>query len=207
MVMFLIVFCITVCLASGYVGGYTIDKQFQQHTLFRRVPIRGPWKKLFIFCWFIPDEAVLLGMVFELSGLFFSSVIIITCAIQWIINTCIEWFVPFSLLMCHGAFLILISTISYIKYCKHQNTLHTKDVHVWIYEIRKAMTTKPVVCTAQVMGLPSEAANNLYLIRCVGILPHGFYATCAPGCSPMIGNHVQVIYNSAFPHFHIFKIN
>lgn len=206
MVIILIVFCITVCLASGYVGGYTIDRQFQQNAIFRRVPIRYPWKKLFVFGWSIPNEAILLGMIFELSGLLFSSTMVIACAVQRIINAHIEWFLPFSFLMCHGVFLILVSAISYIKYIKYKNTLYTKDAHVWIYEMRKAITTKPVICTALVMELPSETSNNLYLIRSLDILSHDYYATCAPGCSPVIGNHVQAIYKSEHPHFHILSV-
>ena len=202
MVLCLIVFCIVVCLVSGYFGGYTVDKQFLSAcTLYKCMIVRYPWKNLFYFCWDIPNKAALLGIIFELSGLLFSVAITIVCTIQWILVSYVSWLFPMGLLLCHGVVLIVASMVSCVKRHTDYRRIYPNDVRVWIYEFRKAVTASPVICKVEIMALPSQKSDDLYLICRVGRPSRVFRATCATGYVPEIGSQTCAIYKSEYPRF------
>lgn len=98
--------CICACLLSGYIGGYTTDKQMKAAGVpFKRVAISAFWKRIVIFSNLYPCDVLLIGFLMELSGL--------ACSLAIITATLLAWILQVDLLAVAGFLFLLFMGLYY----------------------------------------------------------------------------------------------
>lgn len=67
-------FCMVICLCTGYVGGFEVDEEisfldYEIRRQFSKVRIQKKWKKLFKFYYLVPNEVYLSAFLIQVSGI------------------------------------------------------------------------------------------------------------------------------------------
>lgn len=202
MILFAAFFGVCICLLSGYIGGYTLDKQMRAAELpFKRVTIPRKIKRIFVFSRSSPCHVLLTGVIMEFSGLAISSAIIVS-ALLWLFFRADFLAVLIMLFpLLHGFVLIAVSLVFCARYAVLRKNASGSFRRSWKCEMMKAISTAPVVCPVKVVCTPKEGSGGLYQIEYGAIVPRKFYAKAADGYFPPAGERTNAIYCNGNPPF------
>ena len=192
---FVSVFCIIVCVISGYSGGFFLDKQMKAtNASFTLIVVPKLLRRFFLFYNLYPCKAILEGLILETSGILSSLLILAFSVIFPLLHA------PFILLIMvlHCVVLIIVGCIAYIKYLRSMRRVKNYRGPLKC-QFLKLFSGKPVISLVEVMEVPADRSDGQYIVR------YGrnksYIAKSISKYSYESGRHYNAIYRDVFPHF------
>lgn len=189
-------YCISACLLSGYIGGYHLDKQMkagQTGRIFVKIPEK--FRKLFHFYSHYSKTILLSALIVESSGILFSVFVLLTT----IVLPTHQPLFSFALLLAHSGVLLFVGFVTYVQFLRTKRR-KTEDRRLLRCEIKKLLFTTSVQCAVVIIETPDMRTDGMYLVKCGRLLPQKIRADKLGSDIFCIGNSYYALYRDKAPH-------
>lgn len=192
-------FSIIVCLLSGYVGGFYLDKQMKATNIaFKYTAIPKKLKILLKFNRLGPCTVLLLGIIIELSGIFSASAILVSTLLMPMFQP----LVSYVLFIIHCFVLLWCGLYSYAKYLVYRMKNRDKQ-RLLRLEMLKLLSSKRIVCSVEIIETPNTRSDGMYLVKYGTLLTKEVCAQATVRTNHTIGDRCYALYLNQYPHWFI----